>query len=171
MDNPAAYQMQLAIIKDQINTEEIRLKAEITYVWEFTLDYVKAKYREIYATLKQYRDKSSSKAPVMLLTSGNSPSKKFTKPFKKDCSLCGKQGHKSVDCYSRLENAHKNPHNKAVTKALVAASSPRSTVTCTYLQKTGHTVKQCYKNRNNQNNIDEHALVMLFLTEHSIFTK
>jgi hypothetical protein len=96
---PAAYQMQLSIIKDQIRLEDIHLKADITYVREFTLDYVQAKYRETYATLKQSQGKSSSKGPVMLLTTGTSPiKKKITKPLKKDCSLCGKQGHKSVYC-------------------------------------------------------------------------
>jgi hypothetical protein len=55
---PAAYLMQLAIIKDQINTEDIRLKADLTYVHEVTLDYVQAKFHEIYATLKQHQGKS-----------------------------------------------------------------------------------------------------------------
>jgi hypothetical protein len=130
--------MQLTIIKDQITTEDIHFQADIAYGREVTLDYVQAKYREIYATLQQYKGKSPSKAPVMLLTTGTFPSKnKFTKPFKKDCSLCGKQGHKSVDCYNRPENAHKNPHTKAVSKALVAANPSRSTVSWTYCQKTG----------------------------------
>jgi hypothetical protein len=125
--------MQLAIFKDQINTEDIRLKTDISYIREVTLDYVQAKYREIYATLKKRQGKSSSKIPVMLLAT-TPPKKKFTKPFKKDCSLCGKQGHKSVDCYTRPENAHKNPHNKAPNKALVTEGPP----TCTYCKKTGH---------------------------------
>jgi hypothetical protein len=40
---PNAYQMQLAIIKDQIRLEDICLKADITYVREVNLDYVQAK--------------------------------------------------------------------------------------------------------------------------------
>jgi hypothetical protein len=51
---PAAYQMQLAIIKDQIRLKGIRLKAVINYDREVTLYYVQAKYQEIYATLKQH---------------------------------------------------------------------------------------------------------------------
>jgi hypothetical protein len=83
----------------------------------------------------------------------------------------GKEGHKSLDCYTRPENAHKNPRNKAAHKALVAASPPKLTITCSYCKKTGHAKKHCYKKRNDQNKIDDHAHVMLFLTEHSLFTK
>jgi hypothetical protein len=67
------------------------------------LDYVQAKYREIIATLKQNPVKTY-KGPVILLATGTPTKKKFTKPFKKACSLCGKQGYKSVDCYTRPEN-------------------------------------------------------------------
>jgi hypothetical protein len=76
-----------------------------------------------------------------------------------------------VDCYTRPENAHKNPRNKANQKALVTTSPPRSTISCTYCQKTGHTEKKCFKKRNDQNKPDDHAHVVLFLTEHSLFTK
>jgi hypothetical protein len=38
-----AYQMQVTILKDQINIESIRLKNDTTYVKEVTLDYVQAK--------------------------------------------------------------------------------------------------------------------------------
>jgi hypothetical protein len=168
---PAAYRMQLAIIKDQIILEDIRLKADIKYEREVTLDYVQAKYREIYATLKQHQGKSSSKGPVKLLTTGTTPTtKKFTMPFTKDCSLCGKQGHKSMDSYTRAENAHNNPYNKATNKALVTAGPPRSTLPCTSCKRTGHAEKNCYKKRNDQNKIEEHAQVILFFTEHSLFT-
>jgi hypothetical protein len=146
-----AYQMQFTILKDQINTEAIRLKIDKAYVKEVTLDYVQAKFREIYSTLQLHKGcpSSSVKGPVLLLTTGTSPTnKKFTKPFKKDCSLCGKQGHKSVDCYTRPENAHKNPRNKANQKVLVTASPTRSTISCTYCQKTGHTEENCFKKRN-----------------------
>jgi hypothetical protein len=64
---PATYQMQLDIIKDKIRLEDIRLKADISYVRGVTLDYVQAKYRETHATLKQHQGKLSSKGPVILL--------------------------------------------------------------------------------------------------------
>jgi hypothetical protein len=76
-----------------------------------------------------------------------------------------------VDCYTRPENAHKNPRNKVNQKALVTTSPTRSTMSCTYCQKTGHTEKNCFKKRNDQSKPDDHAHVVLFLTEHSLFTK
>jgi hypothetical protein len=169
-----AYQMQVTILKDQINTESISLKNDTSYVKEVTLNYVQAKFREKYSTLQLHKGcpSSSVKGPVVLLATGTSPTKKkFTKPFKKDCSLFGKIGHKSVDCYTRPENSHKNPRNKANQMALVTTSPARSTISCTYCQKTGHTEKHCFKKRNEQNKSDDHAHVVLFLTEHSLFTK
>jgi hypothetical protein len=44
------YQMQVTILKDQINTESIHLKNDTSYVKEVTLEYVQAKFREIYST-------------------------------------------------------------------------------------------------------------------------
>jgi hypothetical protein len=84
--------MQVTILKDQFNTESIHLKNDTSYVKEVTLDYVQAKFREMYSTLQLHKGRPSSsvKGPVVLLTTGTSPTKKkFTKPFKKDCSLCG----------------------------------------------------------------------------------
>jgi hypothetical protein len=75
-----SYQMQVAIIKDQISTEDIQFKADATYVREVTLDYVQAKYRHIFATLKLNPGKTS-KGPVMLLATGTPTKKMFTKPF------------------------------------------------------------------------------------------
>jgi hypothetical protein len=76
-----------------------------------------------------------------------------------------------VDCYTRRENAHKNPRNNVYQQALVTTSPPRSTISCTYCKKNGHTEKNCFKKRNDQNKADDHAHVVLFLTEHSLFTK
>jgi hypothetical protein len=171
-----AYQMQVTILKDQTNTESIRLKNDTNCVKEVTLNYVQTKFSEIYSMLQLNKGRPSSstsaKGPVVLLATGTSSTKKkFTKPFKKDCSLCGKQGHKSVDCYTHPEKAHKNPRNKVNQKALVTTSPTRSTISCTYCQKTGHTEKNCFKKRNDQNKPVDHAHVVLFLTEHSLFTK
>jgi hypothetical protein len=76
----------------------------------------------------------------------SSPKKKFTKQFKKNCSLCGKQGHKSPDCYSRPENAHKKSGYKPA--ALTAAPLiPKSDITCHFCNKKGHTEKKCFKKK------------------------
>ena len=37
--------------------------------------------------------------------------KKFKKPFKKECRICGKKGHKAVDCWESEKNKDKRPPN------------------------------------------------------------
>jgi hypothetical protein len=92
--------------------------------------------------------------------------------FKKSCSLCGRQGHKSVNCFSRLENAHKKPGFKAIEKALTTtAPTSKSCLTCTYCQKPGHAEKRCYKKKNDEGKTNDKAAVMFMVTEHEILTK
>jgi cobalamin biosynthesis Co2+ chelatase CbiK len=67
----------------------------------------------------------------MLLTTTK---KKFPKQFKKNCSLCGKEGHKSVDCYSNPENVHKKPGYKAAALT-TTSSTPKVDITCHYCNK------------------------------------
>jgi hypothetical protein len=102
--------------------------------------------------------------PVLLLTT---PKKSFQKQFKKDCSLCGKQGHKSVDCWNKPENAHKKPSAKLPDKALSVTT--KSSVTCKYYHKPGHTEQQCYKKRNQSAKKGEKVNVMLLVRPHSLF--
>jgi hypothetical protein len=104
---PQANQMQLTVIKDQLPIEAIRFIKYRNYVKEVTLDSFHVKFREIYATIQASKTRYNPKDTPVMLQSTNK--KKFPKQFKKNCSLCGKQGHKSVDCYSRPENAHKKP--------------------------------------------------------------
>ena len=37
--------------------------------------------------------------------------KHYTKQFKKNCRICGQQGHKNEDCWDKEENKHKRPAN------------------------------------------------------------
>jgi hypothetical protein len=93
---PQAYQIQLTVIKDQLAMEAIRFEKDNNYVKEVTLESDQVKFRKIYATIQASKTRGHSKdTPVMLLTT---PKKKFLKQFKKNYSLCGKQGHKSIDC-------------------------------------------------------------------------
>jgi hypothetical protein len=94
--------------------------------------------------------------------------KKFPKQFKKNCSLCGKQGHKSIDCYYRPENAHKNPGY--MEAALTTTSlTPNAYITCHYCQKKGHTEKQCFKKKIEDK--DEKVNFMLMALDHSLVSK
>jgi hypothetical protein len=81
-----------------------------------SLDTVQKLIRQIYSATKKAPTPGKTQ-PVLLL---NTPSleKSFPKKFKKDCSLCGKHGHKSVECFYHPENTHKNPGYKAPDKTL-----------------------------------------------------
>jgi hypothetical protein len=69
-------------------------------------------YINIFDSLHTNKE-AAPKGSVMLVATPPPEGKKFPKHFKQSCSLCGKQGHKSVDLYSRPENAHKRPGFKA----------------------------------------------------------
>jgi cobalamin biosynthesis Co2+ chelatase CbiK len=124
--------------------EAIRFEKDNNYVKEVTLKSVQVKFREIYATIQASKTLGHSKdKSVMLMTTTK---KKFPKQFKKNCSLCGKQEHKSIDCYSRPENAPKNPGYTAAALT-TTSSTPRADITCHYCHKKGHTEKQCLKKK------------------------
>jgi hypothetical protein len=97
------------------------------------------------------------------------PRKSFPKNFKKDCRLCGKQGHKSVDCWNKPENTHKKPGAKLPDKALSATT--KSSITCYYCHKTGHTEHNCYKKCNKSAKKEEKVNVMLLVTDHNLLSK
>jgi hypothetical protein len=97
------------------------------------------------------------------------PKTSFPKKFKKDCSLCGKQGHKSVECWNKPENAHKKAGAKLPDNALSATT--KSSVTCSYCHKPGHTELQRYKKRNQSAKKDEKVNVILLVTDHTLLSK
>jgi hypothetical protein len=141
---PQYYQMQLTVIKDRLAMEVICFENDNNYVKEVTLESVQVNFREIYATIQASQTRGHSKdTPVMLM---RTTKKKFPTQFKKNCSLCGKQGHKSVDCYSRSENAHKKP-GYAAAALTTTSSTPKADIACHYCHKKGHTEKQCFKKK------------------------
>jgi cobalamin biosynthesis Co2+ chelatase CbiK len=101
----------------------------------------------------------------MLLTTTK---KKLHKQFKKKCCLCGKQGHKSVDCYSRPENAHKK-HGYKAAALTTTSSTPKADITCQYCHKKGHTEKQCFKKKREDK--VKQVNVMLMALDHSLLSK
>jgi hypothetical protein len=140
---PAAYQMQLTVIKGDLIKEDARFLKDNTYVIDVTLESVMDDHRSIFESLHTNKI-ATPKGPVILVTTPPPKGKQFPKQFKKSCSFCGKQGHKSVDCFSRPENAHKKPGLIANEKALTTtAPTSKSSLTCTYYQKPGHTEKRC----------------------------
>jgi uncharacterized Zn-finger protein len=139
---PFMYQIILGINKDRLAHEIKRHAADNTFVFTVTLDSIQEEFRQKKSSSKKTSTPGKSQ-PVLLLTT---PRKSFPKIFKKDCRLCGKQGNKSVDCRNKPENAHKKPGAKLPIRALSATS--KSSVTCPYCHKSGHTEQNCFKKRN-----------------------
>jgi hypothetical protein len=92
--------MQLTVIKGDLIKEEARFLKDNKYVRDVTLDSVMDDYRNILESLHTNK-KATAKGSVMLVATQPPKGKKFRKQFKKSSILCGKQGHKSVDCFSR----------------------------------------------------------------------
>jgi hypothetical protein len=100
---PAACQMQLTVIKK----EAARKKKDSHSECEVTLDSVMDENRIIFESLHPSKPNPHPKGSVTLVATPTPKGKRFPKQFKKSCSLCGKQGHKSDNCYSRRENAQR----------------------------------------------------------------
>jgi hypothetical protein len=95
---PAVYQMQLTVIKGDLFKEDARFLKNAAYVRDVTLESVMDDLRNIYESLNT-KKKASPNGSFMLVATPPPKGKIFAKQFKKICSLCAKQGHKSVDCY------------------------------------------------------------------------
>jgi Zn ribbon nucleic-acid-binding protein len=165
---PCMYQIILGTNKDREAHEIKRHDADNTFEFNVTLESVQDEFRQKFASSKKTSTPGKSQ-PVLLFTTTKKSRKSFPKKFKKDCSLCAKQGHKSVYCWNKPENAHKKPGVKRPDKALSVTTE--SSVTCRYCHKTGHTEQQCYKRRNQSANKDEKVNVMLLVTDHTILSK
>ena len=81
----------------------------------------------------------------MLISTAATP-QKIKKQYKKDCSLCGRQGHKAIDCFSRPENAHKRSSSRPTTSKSLPNSPIRAIIAfqdsfkiCTYFKMLDHT--------------------------------
>jgi hypothetical protein len=74
-----------------------------------------------------------------------------------------------VDCWNKPANAHNEPGAKLPDKPLSATT--KSSVSCPYCQKTGHTEQLCYKKRNQSGKKDEKVNVMLLVTDHTLLSK
>jgi hypothetical protein len=141
---------QLTVIIGDLIKEGVRVLKDATYVRDVTLDSVIDDYRNIFEFLHTNK-KATPKGSVTLVATPPPKGKKFPKQFMKSCSLCGKQGHRSLDCFSRPENAQKKPGFMFNEKALtITAPTSRPSPTCTHCQKTGHTEKRCFKKKNDE---------------------
>jgi hypothetical protein len=138
---PFMYQIILGSNKE-VAHEIKRHDADNTFEFTVTLESAQEEFRQKFASSKKTSTPGKG-PPVLLLTT---PKNSFPKKFKNDCSLCGKKGHKSMDCWNKHENANKKAGAKLPDNALFATT--KSSVTCPYCHKPGHTEQQCYKKCN-----------------------
>ena len=100
--------------------------------------------------------------------------KQFKRPFKGMCNTCGKQGHKSADCWENEKNKSKRPANWRSSKSKNNNNNNNnnnknndknnSEKTCFYCKKKGHVKEDCFKLKKKQekaNSSAEQAEVVL----------
>ena len=89
------------------------IKRDIDMGTTITLENLKEDLRRVYA--QRYVDyKERIHAESVLYTNANfnkGKNFKFKKPFKGDCRICGKKGHKAADCWEQEKNRDKRPAN------------------------------------------------------------
>jgi hypothetical protein len=146
---PHIYDTTIAMIKRDINHGK-----------DVNLQNVKEDLRQVFGTLGQ-----SKKTETALLSGENGKGKgKKGKPFKGNCRLCGKKGHKSAECWDNEKNKDKRPKfykspeerkkseqetaNSATTNsATQATKTGNSKYHCNYCNKDGHTEDRCFKKK------------------------
>jgi hypothetical protein len=131
--NPHQYKTTIALIKRDIDKGV-----------EITLDDVKDDLRQIYGTIK------SSTTPKRQIDTALVGKQKFKKQFKGLCRLCGKIGHKAIDCWTNEANKNKRPKNYKPRKpenANVTSTTNKKKEQCSHCHKLGHNVKDCWKKK------------------------
>jgi hypothetical protein len=78
---PAAYQMLLTVIKDQLSNEDARFLKDAAYVREVTLESVMDEYRHIFESIHANKSKAHAKGSVMLVATPPPKGKQFPKQF------------------------------------------------------------------------------------------
>ncbi|TAF30165.1 MAG: hypothetical protein EAZ68_23195, partial [Oscillatoriales cyanobacterium] len=124
---------------------------------------IKMEIRQVYANTKIGYKKYSSRESVLMTTGKN---KKPYKPFKGTCRICGKRGHKAVDCF---ENKNKQQDKSRTPNrghsANIAGEREKGKMKCSYCGKDGHTVDFCFKkqrdDRNKKNGSNHNAQICL----------
>jgi hypothetical protein len=134
---PKIYNTVITVIKRELG-------AKTTALTDDELISLKNDLRQIYAQ-RSFEKNDDKHEKVLAVQEGK---RRFKKPWKGDCRLCGKKGHKAIDCWESEKNKAKRPPNYKgkTTETAAAASEPnRAKMTCTYCKKNGHTAEVCWK--------------------------
>mgnify|MGYP003529781724 CR=1 FL=1 len=91
--------------------------------------------------------------------------------IKTDCNVCGKKGHKGVDCWENPKNAHKRPKNwkskaEKSNSALIAdtKTATKKDLFCTYCKKTNHKVENCFQKQRHEKANESNAEIAFIHT-------
>ena len=156
---PKFYDTIITVMKRDINKDPTNLSVE----------QIKEEIRQMYGQFKTNQSKPKGKNfDNALITKGN-----FKKQVKTDCRICGKKGHKAVNCWENPNNTSKKPKNFKPKPARAYSVAAVMTQTkgdpkrqCSYCNRKGHTEEYCWskqkKNESNQNQYKtkiEHAEV------------
>ena len=112
------------------------------------------------------RSTRTTKTPSLALMGANSFKKKQVKT---DCRLCGKKGHKAVDCWENPKNADKRPKTwKTKAKETAAIGADHKSKTCTHCGKKGHTIDYCWKKKAEEKGKESAEMAFIHIEKESI---
>ena len=146
---PRFYETIITVMKRDINRNSSSL----------SLEQVKEELRQTFGNNKIKNSTSNysrnrNNDTVLVARQG------FKKKVKTDCRICGKKGHKAVDCWNNPKNANKNPKSKykQMNEAATVTTSNRTNDKsddkkaryCTYCNKNGHTIDYCWAKKKSE---------------------
>ena len=114
---PRCYYTVLTFVKMQLNNGKT-----------IQLEMLKRDIRQIYAQNHQSSDNKKDKEMALSTISGKGR-QPFKKQFKGDCRICGKKGHKAINCWDSDKNKDKQPSNYKVNHQSLAQ---RASLKCNY---------------------------------------
>ena len=136
---------------------------------------LKREFREHYALMSQNypNHRKVGDRDALLLSGGNG--KKYKKPYKQDCRVCGVKGHKGADCWNNPQNAHKRKVTFKKEVAVVMSDKTQNPKKCNFCKKDGHLESECWKKNRNEkmkNGPGSHAAAAVLISMNALqFTR
>ena len=128
---------------------------------KLTVKDLKLKLKRVFKALKKANNWNDEETALYSKETGKEEraEHKFKKRFEGMCNVCGKQGHKAVDCWEKEENKHKRPSNWKKGK-----NGNMRKLACFLCGEEGHKVFDCPKKPHSakcaqENRAQEHLLI------------
>ena len=183
-DDPDVWLTKLELIRMQV----IKFKASVSDddLIMHVLKYFPSDYNQLIVTMEYMMNKdeldiNNMREMLNLAFSRMNPGgnveekalavKHYPKQFKKNCRVCGQQGHKAEDCWEKEENKNKRPSSwksrmpGGQTSSNNANSTKKFEGNCNYCHKKGHRENECRKKKAENANIaqeqdkEQHVMV------------